>query len=369
MKFIHEEKDKEDQRKTVLEASAKEGAIRKSIKADLVEMYNALSKQLNGIQDTANATLTSLGKLLVDTEKVAAATKDLTGKVGKITDTADKIATDTSKYQDTVLTRPTQTLRASTDPKVLGDIECKGRQILIEHLGLDGTNVLGKSLTELTTKANKAINAIKDSRKPKDIKVQTLFKTHREALVLTLNSKDTVIWISQPEIEMEFTVAFAEGSHITERSYSLIIPNVPISFNPKDDKHLRKVEEANGLKTKEIIRAKWIKPIGRRRPDQTRAYIIISLFSADSTNLIIRDGLNICNARVRPKKQKAEPIQCMKCRCWGHFINDCQADKDTCGTCGDSHRTNECTNKGSVYCISCGDKTHASWDRACPEFS
>ena len=60
MKFIHKEKDKEDQRKTILEASAKEGAIRKSIKADLVEMYNALSKQLNGIQDTANATVTGL---------------------------------------------------------------------------------------------------------------------------------------------------------------------------------------------------------------------------------------------------------------------------------------------------------------------
>jgi len=93
------------------------------------------------------------------------------------------------------------------------------------------------------------------------------------------------------------------------------------------------------------------------------------LLSADSANLLIRDGMNVCNARVRPKKQKAEPVQCMKCRKWGHFASDCQADKDTCGTCGGSHRTNTCTNKGRVFCVSCGDKTHPSWDRTCLEFS
>ena len=366
--LIHGEKEKEVLR---IEASAKEEATRKTIKADLVNMYTALSKQLNGIQDTANATLTSSSKLLADTENVAAATKDLTGKTSKITDTADRIATDTSKYRDAVLTRPTQTqtLRNNTNPKILGDIERKGRQILVEHLSLEGTNVLEKSLTELTAKANEAISTIKDAEKPKDIKVQTLFKTRREALVLTLNSKEAVTWITQADIEMAFTAAFAEGSHIAERTYSIIVPNVPISFDPKDDKHLREVEEANGLKTKEIVKAKWIKPIGRRRPDQTRAYIILALSSADSANLFIRDRMNICNARVRPKKQKAEPVQCIKCRRWGHFTSDCQADKDTCGTCGGSHRTNACTNKGHVYCVSCGDKTHASWDRTCPEFS
>jgi len=124
-----------------------------------------------------NETLTSSSKLLADMESVAAATKDLTGKVGKITDTAERIAMDTSKYRDAVLTKPTQTIRANTDPKVLGDLECKGRQILVEYLDTEGGNLLGKSLTELTSKANEAIDMIKDSGKPKSIKVQMLFKT------------------------------------------------------------------------------------------------------------------------------------------------------------------------------------------------
>ena len=187
--------------------------------------------------------------------------------------------------------------------------------------------------------------------------------------MLTLDSKEAVAWIKQVEIEMAFTVAFAEGSHIAERLYNLIALSVPISFDPKADKHLHELEEANGLCAKEIVKAKWIKLIGRRRPDQTHAFIIIMLSSADTANLLIRDGMNICNARVRPRKQKAKPVQCMKCRKWGHFASNCQVNKDTCGTCGDLHRTNICTNKGKLYCVLCGNKSHPSWDRTCPEFN
>jgi len=59
----------------------------------------------------------------------------------------------------------------------------------------------------------------------------------------------------------------------------------------------------------------------------------------------------------------------MKCRKWGHFVNECQSDKDACGTCGDQHRTSNCTNKGKLYCVSCGDNSHPSWSRNCPEFT
>jgi methyl-accepting chemotaxis protein len=111
LKIIHKEKEKEGSRIAKITAAAEEGAIRKSIRADIEKMHNAIEIQLNSIQNTASATLTSSSKLLKDTESVAAATKDLTGKVGKITDTADRIATDTSKYRDAVLSRPTQTLR------------------------------------------------------------------------------------------------------------------------------------------------------------------------------------------------------------------------------------------------------------------
>jgi hypothetical protein len=256
----------------------------------------------------------------------------------------------------------------NADPKVLADIKRKSRQILVEMPATEGNHMLGKSLTELTAKANKVITSIVDSGKPKDAKVESLFKTQRGDLLM-LNSKEAVMWINEPDIEMAFTKVFEEGSIIKVRTYNLIVPRVPISFDPKDDKHIRKLEETNGLCVKEIFKAKWIKPIERRRPDQTHAFVILTLFKVDSANHLIRDGLNICNVRVRPTKQKLELVQCMKCRKWGHFVSECLADKDTCGSCGESHRTNACTNKGKVFCVSCGDSSHPSWDRSCPEFS
>ena len=175
LSFIQEENEKERLREAKLKVIVEESAI---IRSDMVDIYNALKKQLDSIQDTSNATLTSLDKLLKDTESIAATTKDLTGKVGKIMDTADKIATDTLKYWDTVLSRPMQALRANADPKVLGDLDHKARQILVELFSTKGDITFGKSLTDLATKANEAIGEIVDIRKPKDIKVEMLFKTH-----------------------------------------------------------------------------------------------------------------------------------------------------------------------------------------------
>jgi hypothetical protein len=58
----------------------------------------------------------------------------------------------------------------------------------------------------------------------------------------------------------------------------------------------------------------------------------------------------------------------MKCRGWGHMAAGCLATKDTCGICGEEHRTSACNNNGKVYCVSCKTDQHASRDRACPEF-
>jgi len=88
----------------------------------------------------------------------------------------------------------------------------------------------------------------------------------------------------------------------------------------------------------------------------------------DSANTLIRDGLVICGMKVRPTKQKHEPMQCMKCRRWGHLAAECPSEKDTCGNCGEEHRTDTCKNRNKPFCVACKENTHASWSRDCPEF-
>jgi hypothetical protein len=55
---------------------------------------------------------------------------------------------------------------------------------------------------------------------------------------------------------MAFTKAFKKGSIIKVRTYNLIVPRVLISFDLKDNKHIRKLEETNGMCAKEIFKAK-----------------------------------------------------------------------------------------------------------------
>jgi hypothetical protein len=83
----------------------------------------------------------------------------------------------TETYWDTLLARPKQTSRNSINLKVLTDLDYKEKQILVKIFNITGNNTLAYSLTELVSKANRAIVSIEDAGKPKGIKVLTALKT------------------------------------------------------------------------------------------------------------------------------------------------------------------------------------------------
>ena len=61
-------------------------------------------------------------------------------------------------------------------------------------------------------------------------------------------------------------------SQIRERSFNLIAPRIPITFDPSDEKHLHEIKKTNCLDKHAIRRAKWIKPAERRQPGQANTY-------------------------------------------------------------------------------------------------
>ena len=364
---------REAERTASSERKAKEldnvSAIRQAVLADLANMYSSLANQINAVQTGCNTIQENTAKVLKEVEEAKTIAKDTVVKVDKVTDTTAKFASEANSYRDAVLSKPTQTNRTRADPRVLSDMDRRAKQILIEIYDEEANSILNKSLTSIVEKANEALESIEDADKPKDIKVLAALKARKRAILLTLNSKEAAKWIRIIPNEVAFTKKFSVESHIRERLHSLIVPRVPTTFEPGNTEHLRELEETNGLFKGLIRKAKWIKPLGRRRPDQTHAYAIISLTSADFANILIRDGLFICGTKVRPRKQKHEPIQCMKCRRWGHFASECPSEVDVCGSCGDAHRTSHCENRGKKHCVNCGDNTHTSWDRNCPEFA
>ena len=324
IKFTKEEEDRQKKLKDARDASTIASAVRKALKEDITQLHSSLAKQLNDLQETANATLTGVDGIQNGIESIHSMSKELDNKVAKVTGATDQLVAANTPYRDAVLSKGPQTLKAHTDPKVLGDMERKAKQILVEIYDTEGNDTLAKSLTELKDKANETLAAIEDRDKPKDARVDTVLKTRTRAVVLTFNCKEIVTWLKEPENEHVFTKGFSEGLHIKERQFNVIVPRVPTTFNPDAPEHLREIEETNGLKDRAILKAKWIKPVSRRRADQMHAYAIISVSSAEVANLLIRDGMIICSTRVRPNKQKHEPVQCMKCRGWCKVCSRCE---------------------------------------------
>jgi hypothetical protein len=145
-------------------------------------------------------------------------------------------------------------------------------------------------------------------------------------------------------------------------------PLLPLTFNPLNNDHLREVEECNELPMGVITKARWIKLEYKRTPKQRSAHAIFAINDINITNNCIRDSIYVCRLQIWPSQLKHKPMQCMKCRHWGHFAYMCTVTVDTCGTCRGEHRSNKCANKEKTYCISCKSDVHASWDRDFLEF-
>jgi hypothetical protein len=86
-----------------------------------------------------------------------------------------------------------------------------------------------------------------DADKPETVKVKATLKTKKNAILLTLNSKEVANWIREPGNEVTFTDNFSKGAHIWEREYILVAPRVLLTFDPENPDHLREIKETNAL--------------------------------------------------------------------------------------------------------------------------
>jgi hypothetical protein len=332
--------------------------LRVDIQTDLDAKIDKLSKSLE-------EKLTALPKDAPGTsDKMEEAAKNLTklaegleAKINKVTDTTQQPVNAATPYRNALASNPM--LSAVTSRKQ--------RQVLVQ---LTEADLATLSQDAILDKATKAIEKITDPPPPAEgVKILGVTKLRKGAILLLFNSKEAAEWIQHSEVELEFTIEFHNGSTIKPRQYALLAPRVPLTFDPDNGTHLREIEETNNLSENIIAKARWIKPVYRRKPEQKVAHATIIINDAKEANKCINEGLIICGVKVYPSKLKQEPTQCMKCRKWGHFAAECPDTKDTCGTCGNDHRTNTCSETSGKFCASCNSHTHASWDRNCPEFA
>ena len=169
------------------------------------------------------------------------------------------------------------------------------------------------STEDLIKRANGIIMSIEDSDCPEPAKIKSITRFLKGRILLHLNSKEAAYWLREPEVKEVFLQKFAKNTSVRERQHHILLCRVPITFDPGNENYLWEIEEANGLLKYSLLKARWIKPEGRRQKGQTHAHAMAAIGLVETANRIIRDGLHICGVEIRPEKLRQEPLQCMCC--------------------------------------------------------
>jgi len=269
-------------------------------------------------------------------------------------------------------------VRANAPPlltKILARSEAQTRQILIDRRSLDQLTPL-KALTEaeLVAKATITIELLRKEGKevPQDLSFLSARRLPHGGILYELNSTQSAKWFQTPSNRSTFINFFGNDVTIKDRSFHILVENVPIAYDPNSASINGEIEKKGGLKHNSITKAKWIKPIARRIPNQRTAHAIITLNSKEDANQILRFGLSIEGKKVYGRKLLPEPTRCLKCHSFDgrHVAAECTLDHDICGTCGAQHRTSTCRvdDPNFHHCVNCDSQGHAAWSRNCPTF-
>jgi hypothetical protein len=344
-------------------------------------LEKTVQKEMEKLSTTIKSSIADQCKSLSPTNSITDAVStlrqvasDMGKSINEVTTATTQISDMVQSYKEALLSttkqltqpRPTNTQHASPSPGsgLQHGIDKKARQVLLDNdKGEDNhLNIYEIKESAAATLANLM------PPPPEGSAVQEVIKLRNGSCILQFTTKETADWLQTPANEVAFTRRFDLDTSIRDHVHPIMVPRIPLSFDPSNPTHLREVEETNRLPTKAIKKARWIKPDYRHAPGQSCAHAIFTINSTADANRLLKDGIYVCNARIFPKKLKYKPKQCMKCRKWGHYAADCQAPTDTCRTCGGQHKTKDCTVANRRHCVSCRSDTHTSWDRNCPEF-
>ncbi|KAG1808669.1 uncharacterized protein BJ212DRAFT_1302935 [Suillus subaureus] len=169
-----------------------------------------------------------------------------------------------------------------------------------------------------------------------DMRAVTQFK--QGSMIIEMTTKEAATFIrSNPGTKDELVRNLDPDATFKERSYPLIVPFTPVSYNPTDVESTQQLESENGWNNGTILSTCWVKPAEKWSSSQKVTHLMITFTEPQTANLAIRDSITIDHLLLWPKKNRREPLRCAKCQHFGHIARECIAHGDTCANCGNNH--------------------------------
>jgi len=243
----------------------------------------------------------------------------------------------------------------------------KERQILLD-IGPDHPTINKETpRNEIVTLIQKALTNLQNPSGP-TLRAKALIHLRNGGYIIEMASAEAAAWVRDPIRKMILTESLGGNVRIKDRTYNVLVPFIPITARVDDEQTLRDIEKTNDIPPNSITQMKWIKDPQRRGRNQRVAHALMSLNNPKAANKLIESGMYFDYGRLRPYKDKKEPLRCLKCQRWGHMAKNCTEEKDTCGTCAGEHRHSKCNSYRTYFCISCKSSSHSSSDKECPEY-
>ncbi|EUC61565.1 reverse transcriptase from transposon X-element protein, putative [Rhizoctonia solani AG-3 Rhs1AP] len=285
-------------------------------------------------------------------------------------------AAASARPRNTIYTMEEHDFRREEDlNKLRSGEEKRDRQLLLDAEDVNGKkSTMDLSDIQLKEKIDSAINDILTdelSRPGQQITItcEKVVRQPKGGALLLLNSSEAKAFLTQPNICERFVESLGLSAKITPRKFRVVLERVPIIANISSPTFPQQVERENNLLEGEVISVKWIKNPLRWAAEQRHAHAVIELRTKTTANDFIREPKMIGGTAVYGSKFIADGSRCYKCQQSGHRATECTQDQDTCGTCGKAHRADTCHEIRNLYCTTCKEAGHATWNRrACRNY-
>ncbi|KAH7907870.1 hypothetical protein BJ138DRAFT_1103956 [Hygrophoropsis aurantiaca] len=208
--------------------------------------------------------------------------------------------------------------QTSVGSPMLARAEAKSRQVLLDPVPGNDTITPTLSHAELVSKLKDALSetVIADLDNDLSPTIKSVTRIRNGGIIVELDSAISAAWLKKHEVRDKFIKTLNSAVSFRDRSYSILIPFVPLIINVELDATLRAIEEENDMEKSSAVSMRWIKPAGRRHPQQRCVHAMLVLSNPDTANRLLRDGVLINSMKLHPRKDKKEPLRCVKCHHW-----------------------------------------------------
>ncbi|CAA7269137.1 unnamed protein product [Cyclocybe aegerita] len=187
---------------------------------------------------------------------------------------------------------------------------CTVRTIMIDTTpGLSTNGLAEMDEREIVGKANMALELMAKAGEniPKSAELVGARKMRNGGVLLEMNTVEGAKWLREVGTE-GFLERMGGTSVVTERTVTVVVEYVPITFDPSNMEALQRIEKASSLTTNTIAKASYIKPKERRKPGQKVAHIFMSLRGVEDGDKAIRHGLYIKEKKQQIARQNTTPV-------------------------------------------------------------